>query len=185
MKKLILILFLLPLFAKAQKIELPLKDSTIMYEEIISVKDSGATADKMFTLAQSWFANTFNNSKSVLRVNDRVSHQLIGKGSELFENGIGYNPSVYLNYTIAVDIKDGKYRYRVYDLSYESGSGYFYQLSQGYSHYLHDEIKQMVFESKKKAIKRYEKEFIFADTKARALIQSLKSNMSNLNADAF
>jgi hypothetical protein len=184
MKKLILILFLLPLFAKAQKIELPLKDSAIVYEEVVVIKDSTASADRLFTLAQTWFANTFNNSKSVLRVNDRVSHQLIGKGSELFQAGFGYNTNSYFNYTIAVDIKDGKYRYRVYDLTMDGG-GSVYQISEGYSHYLHDEVKKLPFESKKAAIKRYEKEFIFADTKVRNLIQSLKSNMSNLNADAF
>jgi hypothetical protein len=184
-KNILIILFaFLCLKVNAQKIELPLKDSDVVYEEVVKLKDTTVSSDKLFSLAQTWFANTFKDSKSVLQVNDRQSLKLIGKGVVLFTKGFGNTLDTYVYYTVAVDIKQGRYRYRVYNIGFETGNS-IDELSKGYSHYLHGEIHRIIFESKKAALKRYENDFTVVNTKINNLIISLKSNMNNLNADNF
>ncbi len=183
-KNLLIILFgLLCIKANAQKIELPLKDSDVVYEEVVKLQDTTISSDKLFSLAQTWFANTFKDSKSVLQVNDRQSLKLIGKGVVLFTKGLN-NIDTYIYYTVAVDIKQGRYRYRVYNIGFETGNSTD-DLSKGYSHYLHGEIHRALLESKKAALKRYENDFYFVNKKISDLITSLKANMNNLNADNF
>lgn len=177
----ILILLAVPSFS--QNIILPLKDSAIYYEDIVKVSHT-VSADKLFTIAQTWFANTFKNSKSVLQVNDRQSMKLIGKGLALLHPSFGSTLETYIYYTVAVDIKQGRYRYKVYDFGFESGNET-EDASGGYSHYLHGEIHKALFESKKQATKRYEHDYGFIGFTATNLILSLKNSMSNLNADNF
>ena len=167
----------------SQSINLPLKDSSIYYEEIVKVSDT-VSADKLFSLAQTWFANAFKNSKSVLQVSDRQSLKLIGKGIAFLRSGIGNNLDIYVYYTVAIDIKQGRYRYRFYDFGFESGAQT-EEASRGYSHYLHGEIHKMLFETKKQALKRYEYDYGFIGNTATKLISDLKSSMNNLNADNF
>lgn len=169
----------------AEKIFLPLKDSIVYYEDVVQYKDTTISADKLFTLAQTWFANTFKSSKSVLQVNDRVSMKLIGKGTASYSNGVGVDAISYISYTIAVDIKNGKYRYKVYDITFGHVSGNEEDVSKGYSHYLHNEIHRALFESKKNALNRYERDFNAVGYNITNLISSLKSNMNNLDADKF
>ncbi|HTI60766.1 DUF4468 domain-containing protein [Mucilaginibacter sp.] len=179
----IILLFALSFRCLSQNVALPLKDSLIYYEEVVTAPDT-ANKDILFSLAQTWFANAFKNSKSVLQVNDRQSMKLIGKGVSLLRNGYGNRSDEYIYYTIAVDIKPGRYRYRIYDFGFESGSQT-EEASIGYSHYLHGEIHKMVLESKKQALKRYEYDYRMIGLTATSLIGSLKNAMNNLNADNF
>lgn len=185
MKRLLLAILLLSLSIKAvsQNIVLPLKDSMIYYEDVVKVADT-VSADKLFSLAQTWFANTFKNSKSVLQLNDRQSMKLIGKGLEFLHPSFASTPATYIYYTVAIDIKQGRYRYRIYDFGFETGNES-EGASKGYSHYLHGEIHRVGFEGKKSAIKRYEHDYGFIGITANNLILSLKNSMNNLNADSF
>ena len=185
MKQILLVILSVAISNKcfSQGIVLPLKDSSIYYEEVVKVADT-VSADKLFTLAQTWFANTFKNSKSVLQVNDRQSMKLIGKGVAYMHKVYGSDLDEYIYYTIAVDIKPGRYRYRVYDIGFEAGSQT-EGASKGYSHYLHGEIHKQLLESKKQALKRYENDYGFIGLTTNNLIKSLKNSMTNLNADNF
>lgn len=182
----IALLSLITHYSYSQSNILPLKDSSIYYDEIVKVSDT-VNADKLYSLAQTWFAKAFKNTKLVLQVNDRQSLKLIGKGITFLKKGIGDNLDIYIYYTIAVDIKQGRYRYRFYDFGFESG-GQTEDASKGYSHYLHGEIHRMLFESNKQALKRYEFDYfdyLAINKTALKLIADLKISMSNINADNF
>jgi hypothetical protein len=185
MKILLLAIVLLTISIRSncQQLNLPLKDSAIYYEDVVILSDTD-NASKLFSIAQTWFANSFKDSKSVLQVNDRQSMKLIGKGVALIHPEFESTLPTYIYYTIAVDIKQGRYRYRVYDFGFESGSQT-EDASKGYSHYLHGEIHKLLFESKKQALKRYVYDYSFINKTAISLIKSLKNNMNNLNADSF
>ncbi len=167
-----------------EKIQLPLKDSAVVYEEVVRLTDTTISSDKLFTQAQNWFANTFKNSKSVLQVNDRQSSKLIGKGLSLYAHGINNEPDTYLYYSIDITVKNGRYRHRIYNIGFTSGTTD-WLLDQSYSHYLHNEIHKMWYESKKQGLARYVNEINFANATALALATSIKSFMTNISADNF
>lgn len=162
---------------------LPLRDSIIIYEDVVKVSDT-LSADKLFTMAQTWFANTFKDAKSVLQVNDRQSMKLIGKSSQLLYRAFASTPATYIYYSVSVDIKQGRYRYRLYDFGFEIGNQS-EEASRGYSHYLHGEVHKVFPESKKQAFKRYEHDYGFIDLTANSIISSLKRYMKNPNDDNF
>ena len=183
MKKLILLLLILSgVNVYAQKIKLPLQDSTIVYENVVKLKDTTTNADKLFSFAQTWFANTFKNPKSVLLINDRHSAKLIGKGAILCSPATAKLPAAYLYYLAEVVVKNGRYRYRFYGISYDFGHGET-DLSTAYQHYKEGNLHKLAFESKNGAAKRYEDYFNFADKNITQLISSLTTGMNGTDAD--
>lgn len=126
MKKLLLTLFIVaPALSMAQAIVLP-RDSTtkqISFQEVVQVP--GATKDELYTRAREWFAKTFKSSKDVIQMDDRIAGKIIGKGSG---NGLTGNilliTSFWLNYTVSITIKDGRYRYEITDFTTEDEPSY-------------------------------------------------------------
>jgi len=95
--------------------ELPVKDGAIFYEEIVSL---GTTAKKevLYFRARKWFANYYKKATQVLQMDDKDQGKLIGKGgySYSFISGLlAYH--IDLKYTLNLTVKDGKYRYQIYD----------------------------------------------------------------------
>lgn len=82
MRKLLFLIALIgfKLNAYSQKIELPLKDSLVIYAEVIKLSDTTVKKGLLFSAAKAWFANSFNDSKSVLRDQDLEAGKIIGKG---------------------------------------------------------------------------------------------------------
>jgi len=71
----------------------------------------GISKDELFKRARKWFAKTYNSSKDVLQVNDPSTGELIGKGimaTKAKINRINWNNDV--DHTLAVEVKDGRYR---------------------------------------------------------------------------
>lgn len=113
MKHFLLILFLLPTFLSAQE-----------YSEVVQAQ--GETSDALYVKAREWFAITFNSANNVLQMDDPIAGKLIGKGafhvSESYVSGNGlmavpitieWRP----NFTIAVSIRDGRYKYDITDIT--------------------------------------------------------------------
>lgn len=62
---------------------------------------------ELYTRASVWFAKTFNDSKSVLEVQDKEAGRLVGKG---ISDCDPINTTGGIRYTLDVAVKDGKSR---------------------------------------------------------------------------
>jgi len=118
MKKLIFVLLTLPLFLNAQE-----------YSEIITV--DGKTAQQLYTSAREWFAKTFVSANDVIQMEDPTSGKIIGKGSShisesyIAGKGVGsFFTTIdwYPNYTLKIEVKDGRYKYELTDIKINSKS---------------------------------------------------------------
>lgn len=115
--------FSIPNFLSAQT-HFPRKEGKIVYEKVDSLE--GFSKEQLFGFSKKWFADTFRNAKNVIQSEDFETGQLIGKGetgivnSEYKESGkliwTDLITSTY-KFTIQIDIKDQKYRLRIYDIS--------------------------------------------------------------------
>lgn len=110
--KYILLLFC-PLFGKAQN------DSALVFKAVVTV--DSATKYQLFDRARTWFADYYKNSKALLQISDRESGELMGKPiiSTTYNYryfGADHKTPLDINATIRVVVKDGKYKYEIYDL---------------------------------------------------------------------
>lgn len=124
MKKLILItigivLFEFNVFCQKENPKLPFDSLTnkITYSEAVFV-DSLTNKQELFSRTREWFAKTYKSSTNVIQMEDKENGKIVGKAlmqvyhkglfSELYESG-------YINYTISIYIKDGRYKYEITD----------------------------------------------------------------------
>lgn len=86
----------------------------ITYTAIVSV-DSVSSKQQMYLRAREWFAKTYRSSKDVIQMEDSVSGKIIGKAlMQVYNKGLGMlHNSGYINYTISVFVKNGRYKYEV------------------------------------------------------------------------
>lgn len=86
----------------------------IEFTEVVNVE--GAQKDKLYSAALAWFGGTFKKAQNVIDVQDKEAGRIIGKAS------FPYNPVVFIgsagivgkvNYTVTIEVKDNKYRYRI------------------------------------------------------------------------
>lgn len=83
----------------------------VSYSEVIELPGRGK--DDLYNAARLWYANTYRNSKEVLEVDDRDAGRLIGTGFSTIDP-----PSKRkLWATVKIEVKDGRYRYTMYDIS--------------------------------------------------------------------
>ena len=108
------------LVAKAQidttRIDIPMKDGKIFYEGIVETPN--LTKVDLYNNAKQWFVDYFKSSKDVIQNEDKDQGRIVGKGIIFIsrkDNGSkgDYNDEI----TIQVDVKDGKYRYRIYNMT--------------------------------------------------------------------
>ncbi|HSW67478.1 MAG TPA: DUF4468 domain-containing protein [Bacteroidales bacterium] len=119
MKKLIFILYcFLPVFCFSQQ-----------YSEVVQME--GKTAQQLYTTAREWFAKTFVSANDVIQMEDPTSGKIIGKGSnhvvESYIVGKGITAIFttidwYPNYTLKIEVKDGRYKYELTDIKIKSSS---------------------------------------------------------------
>jgi len=116
--KLILVILLVfittSLFAQG---ELPTQNGRVVYELIDS--SITATAADLYTKAKLWFANSFNDSKSVIQIDDAENNSILGKGNFQFTQAL---ETYVVKFTVKVDTKDNKYRAQFYDITIEIGT---------------------------------------------------------------
>jgi hypothetical protein len=99
--------------------------------------------------------------------------------------GVGSN----CYFTLQLDIKDGKYRYKIFDI-YTDGTDitntYFKSnLTSFYMLYLHDKFKGKLLYSKDHFDKNCNEAFVAIDDKINQLIASLNSALVNSKSDTF
>ncbi|HZX59300.1 MAG TPA: DUF4468 domain-containing protein [Mucilaginibacter sp.] len=89
-------------------LHIPIKDSKIVYEGVIQIPER--TKQDLLNNAKQWFVDYFKDSKNVIQNEDKDQGRIVGKGIIVIQ------PKAYDKITIQIDCKDGKYRYRIYDM---------------------------------------------------------------------
>ena len=100
------------LYAQTERVEFKVIDSLNLPKQ------------ELYVRARSFIAYSFKNSKNVIQMDDKEAGKIICKGSMTPSSkgtfGITYQNNV--DFTLTVDLKDGKYRVVITDL-YHSGLG--------------------------------------------------------------
>jgi len=103
--------------------KLPIDSSTskITYSEVVYV-DSLTNKQELFSRAREWFAKAYKSSTNVIQMDDKESGKIVGKAlMQVYHKALGSNyPSGYINYTISIYIKEGRYKYEITDF-YHTG----------------------------------------------------------------
>lgn len=124
MKRLLLLtLLLMPGVLLAQQISMPIDSASnlISYQEVVSVE--GASKDELYIRATEWFAKTFKSAQDVIQMDDKSAGKVIGKGSAKNYYTVLMSPvEYYLNYTISITTKEGRYRYEISPFDLRSAS---------------------------------------------------------------
>ena len=122
MKKLLLVLIFASIgfLAKAQRLPIDTVNNAVIYSEVVFVDN--IPKDELYTRAREWFARTFRSAQNVLQMDDKSAGKIIGKGND--------RGSVYLaplvassfleRYTISITVKDGKYKYAIFDFTVQN-----------------------------------------------------------------
>lgn len=108
-----LFLLLIPLTSISQ---MPMKDGKVIYEMIDS--SVTGTPQQLQVKAKMWMANTFNDSKAVIEVDDKDAGEVVGKGNAAW----GSLPPYTGYFTIRISCKENKYRCQIYDLFLKGGT---------------------------------------------------------------
>jgi hypothetical protein len=97
--------------------EFPTKEGVLYYEGVVDVSPESKQAD-LYRTGRTWFVDTYVDAKEVLQLDDKADGKMMGKGryKYSFLNGINIS-AVTMRFTLALDVKDGKYRYRIYNFS--------------------------------------------------------------------
>lgn len=92
-------------------------DGKIYYEGVVKVDSTIKQAD-LYRKGREWFVNTYVDAKEVLQLDDKADGKLMGKGvyKYSFFNGLN-SSSVTMGFTLNLDVKDGRYRYRIYNFN--------------------------------------------------------------------
>lgn len=95
-------------------------DGNIDIEEIVELN---VPKDVLYQNAQEWIVQTFGDYKSVIQFEDKENFKLIMKGftpiEHVWYNNLGGKTKEEMSYTIAIECKDGKYRYKISDILVE------------------------------------------------------------------
>lgn len=126
--KLTLLLLIACNISKAQIISDFQKDGNglIMFSEVIKV--DSADKNELYLRAKSFFANSFKSGKAALQMEDKEDGILIGKSFKGLcdgEDGISFG-CYDMHFSIKITVKDGRYKYEIYDISFRSSPSYPY-----------------------------------------------------------
>lgn len=101
--------------------QMPVKDGKVEYESIVDV--TGTKSD-LYTKAKQAIVELFFDAKSVIQMDDKEAGKLVGKGTVFCPiKVIGVSSGFYSKYTISVEVKDNKYRLRLYDITIDGLGG--------------------------------------------------------------
>ena len=156
-----------------QKIVFPMKDSAIVFTELVENKSLNKAA--MYKNVKVWFAEYFNSAKDVLQMDDKELGIILGKGLGTFDIKLAGGTSVGIKWTIKVETKDNKCKMTVYDIQTSVGEGSQYVgIEYGYDGYLHKDTPEGFNEIM---------EGIYLKT--RQLIESFKSKIQKADSTDF
>lgn len=157
----------------------PTKDSLIMYTEVVQV-DSTMTADQLYINAKKWLADAFKSSKAVIDTDDKEAKLIIAK-SYIEKGHIKFisNPKNW--FILKIEMKDGRYRYSLYDIRYEfdvhAGAGVSSHIDMPLEQWMKPSDKPMSKNKRNKINTRLGNYCKELDAEFKDVITSLKSGM--------
>lgn len=153
----------------AQNSTLPIDGAThlITYTEI--VKASG-NKDELYSRSKEWFAKTYNSAQRVIQMDDKESGKIVGKAMmQVYDNG----DCGYINYTISISVKDGKYKYEINNFYHTGEDRYPYLPIPDYGL-----CENMMHPEKKRFQKTFNNILNQMDTNIKELIKGIKVSMN-------
>lgn len=87
----------------------------LIYSSVVSV-DSSKTANQLYVLTRSWFAEKFNSAQDVIQFDDKDEGKIIAKARfPYMSKALVYSNATkgFISFTITVSFKDGRYKYEV------------------------------------------------------------------------
>jgi len=92
---------------------IPVVDSVIQYTEVVNV-DATIKKAELYSNLKSFFIHEFKSANAVIQYDEKNEGKVIGKGNFSFATAAKYFVSTYyINFTLEVQVKDGKYRYKI------------------------------------------------------------------------
>lgn len=184
MKKIIFLFLFLPFVALSQVVKMPVSGTedqlppslvSTNYEFTI-IDSSKENKDDLYVKAKSWFAKTFVSANSVIQLDDKEAGKIIGKGALVYDDGSDYYKVHHtIRYTLTVNVKNNKYRFVLSDFINEGYANN--DKINGYGLLLDDE-KFLSLPYSKAVIEK-------VNINMKALIESFKNAMKQINADNF
>ena len=117
MRYILTVLIFIPTLCVGQLIdELPRDDNgNLYYSE--TEKVDGINSKELFIRAKQFYVNNFKSAKDVIQMDDKEAGIIIGKGlSQYYIKIVGVDNGPHqLWYTIKIQVKDGRYKYEIYD----------------------------------------------------------------------
>jgi len=79
--------------------------------------DSTYKQAQLYNAAKTWFVNTFKSAKDVIQSEDAMNGRFLAKGNTVVSgvNSLNSPISPNISFYIQIDLKDAKYRVRVYN----------------------------------------------------------------------
>lgn len=170
---------ILPFANYCQNPILPLDNETgkIAYSDII--KFDSFAKDDIFIKANEWFVNVFNSADNVIQLNSKEDGVIIGKGfSKLTSKPSAVYVTSKLYYTIKIEVKEGRYKYSIYDIYYLAYPDVYNPSPSPltseflYGIYMKEDFTKTKFKGKSKLRYTY---VIDLDTEIRKIIMNLTS----------
>lgn len=94
--------------------------SPVIYSEVIQV--DSVSKNELYSRAKIWFVKTYKSSKDVLQLDDKEDGKIIGKAVMKYVPSFLSGSSAtkgYINYTISVFVKEGRYKYEITDFMHD------------------------------------------------------------------
>lgn len=162
----------------------PTENGLIKYTDVVQV-DSSLTSDYLYLNAKNWLVDAFKSSKAVIQTDDKdlkiiIVKSFISKG----HNAYVTNPKKW--FTLKLEIKDGRYRYTLYDIRYEFDLNVMGQISRTdipFEQWLKPSDKQMSDKKRQQVNDSLNKYCIELNDEFVTIINSLKISMSKIAND--
>lgn len=117
MKKMFVIMLMLPFGVAAQSEQLPKDEKgNVYFSEVFEVP--GKSVDQLFTSSKVFVAEAFKDANAVIKMDDRTSGILIGKGASKGQYKAIGTVITTLEYTFKISMKEGRYRVEYYDWTF-------------------------------------------------------------------
>jgi hypothetical protein len=154
---------------------LPKVGDKYSYEEVVEVGNSFNKAS-LYKNAKTFLAETFNSAKAVIEYDDKEEGKIIGNGrTHIYESVKTFLTTtpvdVSISFVISIECKDGKYRYRIYDIRNND------QPLEKSDTQMSDLLKQHPMLAKS-TVSQYAKTKADLSIKFRMLIDELKAKMA-------
>jgi len=120
MKHLIFLFLILPLLGMSQDDPARPKE----YSEVVVV-DSTLTKNDLFSIFSDWVAKTYISANDVIQYRDKEEGKITAKGvfKVYLDNIYGPAEAGYVQHTISLSFKDGKYKYVINQIYFNGALG--------------------------------------------------------------